>query len=320
MMEQKSVAILLAVYNPPLDWFAELLDSLDAQTYENLHIRIRDDASVSPSPAKLEAVLEEHLLRVPYTLLRNDRNIGSNATFAALVKDATEDLVAFCDQDDIWFPDKIERSVKLLEQSPLNPVLVCSEVSVIDADGHEIAPSISAHRKRHVFLRGPGLAPTLLHRNFALGCTMLLSRERALSYLPFPDGIIHDHYLAYRAACDGAIDYLPEPTMRYRVYGGNQTGVMVGVRTKRDYYETRILVFDRRLAEFSRYADFPELIEARRWGDARRDNFARRKGSFRRLRSLRHVNRATTLFELYALRMPSPLFRLAIRLIQKRIL
>lgn len=319
-MQAKTVAILLAVYNPPFDWFGELLDSLDAQTYENLHIYIRDDASASPAPAALEAFLAEHLLRVPYTLLRNEVNIGSNATFAALVKDATEDLVAFCDQDDIWLPDKIARSVKLLEESPLSPVLVCSEVAVIDADGHEISPLISAHRKRHVFLRGTGLAPTLLHRNFALGCTMLLSRTRALSYLPFPSEIVHDHYLAYRAACDGAIDYLPEPTMRYRVYGGNQTGVMQGVRTKRDYYEKRILVFDRRLAEFSRYADFPELIDARRWGDARRDNFERRKGSFRRLRSLRHVNRATTLFELYALRMPRPLFRFAVRLVQKRLL
>lgn len=319
-MEAKSVAVLLAVYNPPLNWFGDLLDSLDAQTYRNLHVYIRDDASASPSPAELEAFLGKHLLHVPYTFLRNESNLGSNATFSALVKDASEDLVAFCDQDDIWLPDKIARSVKLLEESPLNPVLVCSEVSVINADGKEIAPLISVHRKRHVFMRGTGLAPVLLHRNFALGCTTLLSRERALSYLPFPDGIVHDHYLAYRAACDGAIDYLPEPTMRYRVYGGNQTGVMVGVRTKQDYYERRILVFERRLAEFSKYSDFPELTDARLWGDARRDNFLRRKGSFRRLRSLRRVNPATTLFELYALRLPTPLFRFAIRLIQKRIL
>ena len=319
-MEEKSVAILLAVYNPPLDWFGELLDSLDAQAYPNLHLYVRDDASASPSPDQLEAFLEEHLLNLPYTLSRNAENRGSNATFAALVEDAHEDLVAFCDQDDIWLPDKIERSVRLLETSPLNPVMVCSEVSVIDADGHAVAPLISAHRKRHVFLRGEGLAPTLLHRNFALGCTMLLPRERALSYLPFPDGIVHDHYLAYRSACDGAIDYLPEPTMRYRVYGGNQTGVMVGVRTKQDYFDRRILVFERRLNEFARYADFPELIDARRWADARRDNFARRKGSFRKLRSLRHVNPSTTLFELYALRLPRPLFRFAIRLVQKRIL
>ena len=319
-MEERSVAILLAVYNPPLDWFGELLDSLDAQTYPNLRLYIRDDASSSPAPEQLEAFLEEHLLRLPYQFARNAENLGSNATFAALTEDATEDLVAFCDQDDIWLPDKIERSVRLLEESPLRPVMVCSEVAVIDADGREIAPLISAHRKRHVFLRGEGLAPTLLHRNFALGCTMLLPRERALSYLPFPDGIVHDHYLAYRAACDGAIDYLPEPTMKYRVYGGNQTGVMVGVRTKEDYFRERILVFEDRLDVFSRYADFPELQQAREWAAARRANFKREKGAFRRLRALRHVNPTTTKFELYGLRLPGPLFRLAIRLIQRRVI
>ena len=121
-MEERPVAILLAVYNPPLDWFGELLDSLDAQTYPNLRLYIRDDASSSPAPEQLEAFLEEHLLRLPYQFVRNAENLGSNATFAALTEDATEDLVAFCDQDDIWLPDKIERSVRLLEESPLRPV------------------------------------------------------------------------------------------------------------------------------------------------------------------------------------------------------
>lgn len=314
------VAVLLALYNPPADWLGQLLDSLREQTYRNLKIYIRDDASDRLPPEGLESFVARRLDGIPFRLFRNERNLGSNGTFAALVRDAQEELIAFCDQDDVWLPDKVERSVRLFCQSPLHPVLVCSEASVIDADGRELSPLISRHRKRHVFLRGAGLADKLIYRNFAMGCTMLLRREWALSLLPFPDGIVHDHYIAFRAACDGAIDYLPEPTIRYRVYGGNQTGVMTGIRSKEDYFRRRIAVFGKRIAEFSRYTDLPALKEAREWCDARVANYERKKGAFRRLFALRRVNRSTTWFELLALRFPALLFRIAIRLVQKRVL
>ena len=108
--------------------------------------------------------------------------------------------------------------------------------------------------------------------------------------------------------------------MRYRVYGGNQTGVMTGVRTKRDYLERRIRVFDGRIRALERVADLPALREARRWCDARLANFDREPGSFRALWRLRHVNFVTTLFELLALRFSTPLFRWAIGLIRRGML
>lgn len=319
-MQKKTVAILLAVYRPRQDWLIELLDSLNRQTYPALTLYVRDDASEDGSTEGLGELLRTHITAFPFVLNRNDRNLGSNGTFEALIRDCREDCVAFCDQDDVWLPCRVENSVRLLEESPLRPVLVCSEVSVIDGNGKQIADTMNRHRRRHVFLRGEGLAPELIHRNFAMGCTMLLPRERALSYLPFPQSVVHDHYLAFRAALDGAIDYLPEPQILYRVYGGNQTGVMSGVRTKEDYLQKRILVFADRVACFSAVSDLPELKTAREWADARLSCYRRERGARRRLRKLGKINPTTTLFERYAWIMPGPLFRLAIRLTQKRIL
>jgi len=316
-LNPRTVAILLATYNPPLGWLAELLDSLNQQSYPNLRLYVRDDASSTVTTDELDALLRAHITAFPYVLNRNEVNRGSNETFSALVSDASEHYIAFCDQDDIWLPEKIEHTVRLLEESPLKPVIVCANVSIIDGDGKSIADRIDQHRRRHVFLRGEGLAPALIHRNFALGCTMVAERERIASYQPFPAEIVHDHYLLFRAALDGAIDYLDEPQMRYRVYGGNQTGVMTGVRTKADYYTRRIAVYLRRVARFSEYADLPALDEARAWGAARVANFKREKGGFAALWHMRHVNRVTSLFELFALRMPRPIFSLAIKLIQK---
>ncbi len=314
---KKSLAILLAVYEPREDWLVELLSSLNAQTYPNLRLYVRDDASPTFPPERLQALLEQHITRFPYELRRNGSNAGSNKTFETLVTDCNEHYIAFCDQDDVWLPQKLEKTVDLFEQSDQNPTLVCTNVSVTDGNGKLIAQTMEQHRRRHTFARGKDLASTLIYRNFVMGCTVVMERERALSYLPFPKEAVHDHYLAFRAAADGAIDYLSEPQLRYRVYGGNQTGVMTGVSSKADYKKQRIDVFDSRVACFAQSAALPELELALKWSEARKQNFAREKGGFRALWKLRHVNRVTSLFELFALRFPTPLFRLAIRAIQK---
>ena len=313
-MENKSVAILLAIYNPREDWLIELLDSLNQQTYPSLCLYVRDDASPSYSLDRLRMLLDEHITAFPYRLTQNEKNVGSNETFSELICDAVDEhYIAFCDQDDVWLPNKIENTVRLYEESPLRPTMVCANVSIIDGDGSDVAPTIDSFRRRHVFLRGNGIASELIYRNFAMGCTIVMERERALSYRPFPASIVHDHYLAFRAAADGAIDYLPEAQMRYRVYGGNQTGVMSGVETKADYYEKRILVFEERINAFAKAVSLPELELAARWCEARKRNFKREKGGFRALWKLKHVNKSTSIFELFALRFPRFLFRFVIQ-------
>lgn len=319
-METQSIAILLAVYEPNELWLTQLLDSLDRQTYPHLHLYVRDDASPTYPLQRLEQMLREHVTRFPFTLRQNEGNLGSNGTFARLVEDCKENYIAFCDHDDVWLPEKLEKSLSLLRESPLHPTLVCANVSVVDGEGALIASRIDEHRRRHVFLRGEGIASQLIYRNFVMGCTVVMERERALRYLPFPDEAVHDHYLAFRAACDGAIDYLDEPVMLYRVYGGNQTGVMTGVKTKEDYFCRRIKSFDDRLRCFEAYSDVPEIQKARAWSHARMDNYNRKCGSFGALYRTRAANPVTTWFELIGLRLPPPLFRLAIRLIRKGIL
>lgn len=320
-MQANSLAILLAIYEPREDWLIELLDSLNHQTYSPLKLYVREDCSPTYSFDRLQELLEKYITAFPWELHRNERNQGSNKTFEELVRDCSEEYVAFCDQDDVWLPDKLKNGMELLHNSPLSPTLVCSELRVIDGNGKVISPDMAHHRRRHVFLRGNGLAPTLFTRNFVVGCTVILSRQRVASYLPFPQEAVHDHYIAFRAALDGALDYLPEPQILYRVYGGNQTGVMTGVTTKDDYYRERIQVYSDRVDAFASYApDLPELKKLQVFCTARKQNFNREKGGASALWRLRRCNPTTTLFELVALRLPAPLFRMAVKLIQKRVI
>lgn len=319
-MRDPSVAILLAIYNPNVAWLIELLRSLNEQTYRNLHLYVRDDASTSLSTEKLEELLRKEITAFPYTLFKNEKNLGSNETFARLTADAREeDYLSYCDQDDVWLPRKVENTVRCMQQSPLSPRLVCSNVKVIDGEGRLIAQRIEEHRRRHILLRGKGLFKELIYRNFVIGCTAMIRREDAVRYLPFPSmqEAVHDHYLAFRAACEGAIDVLDEPQMLYRVYGGNQTGVLSGVRTKEDYLTRRIEGFRLRIDCFSRTNTSPALSEADSWCRAREANAHRQKGGFGSLWRLRHLDSKTSLLELFLLRLPAPLFGFAIRQIRK---
>ncbi|MBQ1230131.1 MAG: hypothetical protein IIX80_03750, partial [Clostridia bacterium] len=89
---------------------------------------------------------------------------------------------------------------------------------------------------------------------------------------------------------------------------------------KEDYIRKRIPEFLHRVQAFGRYTDSRALREALLWGEARAANANRQTHGMRRLFFLRRLNRATSYFELIALRLPSPLFRMLLRAIEKGIL
>ena len=84
-MEPKSLAILLAVYEPNEAWLAELLQSLNQQTYPNLRLYVRHDASPTYTAERLRQALEQNVTAFPWVLKENPRNMGSNKTSSALL-------------------------------------------------------------------------------------------------------------------------------------------------------------------------------------------------------------------------------------------
>lgn len=310
------ISILMAVYEPRLDWLKEQLDSLNAQTYPNLRLCVRDDCSPTVSFGEIKALVAQCITAFPYTVERNGENLGSNKTFETLTAEAEGEYFAYCDQDDIWMPEKLTVLQEVLAGNP-KAALVCSDVIPIDGAGNKLGESIRALRPRHVFQSGAGLAPSLLYRNFVIGCTMLIRSDLARRAIPFAESMVHDHYLAFVCALEHEIVSLEQPLICHRIHGGNQTGVLAHIRTKEDYVERHMEPFCRRVEELSARFDLPELTEAAEWAEARRANARRERGAMGRLWALRGLNKSTTCFELFALRFPRPLFRLAVRVIQK---
>lgn len=310
------IAILMAVYEPRMDWLEEQLKSLNEQTYPNLRLYVRDDCSPTVPFEKIRTLVEKCITAFPYSLERNEKNLGSNRAFEGLTEEAEGAYFAYCDQDDVWLSEKLTVLEEKLERT--GALLACSDMYIIDGNGRQRADSIKKVRRHHRFRSGSGLAEGLLITNFVTGCTMLVRSECAKAAIPFCPYMVHDHYIALCCAADGEIATVNKPLIRYRIHGGNQTGLMAGITDKASYGRIRIdfpLEKFRWLREHFPYrkALAGPLEEREYWMEARQRNWTG-KGGRRAVWKYRRFSPNSSLFELGARWLPRPVFRWVIGL------
>jgi glycosyltransferase involved in cell wall biosynthesis len=316
------VIIAMAVYDPNLDWLEAQLRSIAAQTHRDIEVLACDDASPAVPHGTIRGVFVACLPGIPYTLIRNHANLGHARTFELLTEQAGGDYISYCDQDDIWHPRKTAGLLRALRET--GAALAYSDLSVIDAEGNTTAASLRHVRRRLRHRQGEGLAKTLLFRNFTNGTAMMMPAQMAKDALPFVTGMIADHWLTLYASTRGTIAYVPEPLVKYRLHGGNQSAVLAGVTDKRSYLERRILPGVSRFEQFhTRLADVPGLAETVReglvWFRARKDWFEHGKGAGLMWRR-RNLGKQVTAFELLAARLPEACFMALVKMVQRGLL
>lgn len=122
------VNVLISTYNGE-KYIREQIDSILAQSYPDIRIYVRDDGSTDGTIKILWEYSEKGLIR-----LSRGKNAGYGRSFGRLLKAAKEgDYWAFCDQDDIWLPDKVKWAVEWLEKQPADvPALFGSAYELTD--------------------------------------------------------------------------------------------------------------------------------------------------------------------------------------------
>ena len=215
------VAIVLSTYNGAAFLPAQL-ESFPAQDGVPWRLYWRDDGSVDGSAAIMHA-FEQAQDGGAGRCVRVDEagHMGVTASYMALLRAAVADgatVVAFSDQDDVWLPHKLARSLQQLGPNP-EPGLYCSRQLLVDADLREICASALVRVR-------PGLGPALT-QNIATGCTVLMNQAAAalVARSEAPGPTLHDwwSYLVV-AAAGGRIVTDPEPTVLYRQHGHNAVG------------------------------------------------------------------------------------------------
>lgn len=316
------ISILMAVYEPRLDWLREQLESLEGQSYPNLRLYVRDDCSPTVPFEEIEGLVRECIRSFPYEMKRNEKNLGSNGTFEQLTREAEGEYFAYCDQDDVWLPEKLEVLQEELEKS--GALLACSDMFIIDGNGRQVADSIKKVRRHHVFRSGEGLAKDLLIRNFVTGCTMLVRAEAAKGAIPFCPYMVHDHYIALWCGERGAILSVRRPLLRYRLHKSNQTNLLAGVTDKSSYGLIRITGMRKRLAWLEE--NFPcgekldrEIRDALTWAQAREENWHHRGGK-RTVWKYRRYSLIPSVFEVFAAGVPEGVFQMFLRAAKRNLI
>ncbi len=217
----KKVIILLATYNGE-KYLKEQLDSLFNQTHKNIEVYARDDNSKDSTLDILRSY--------PIKVLEKSSNLGARDSFAKLLevalKDSDGEYFMFCDQDDFWKENKIEKTLnKMLELESKNnniPILIHTDLEVVDKDLNTISNSMWEYEqiipKHNSFNR-------LLIQNTITGCTVMINKDLALKSIPVSNkAVMHDWWLGLVASCFGKIGYLNDTTIKYRQHGNNTIG------------------------------------------------------------------------------------------------
>lgn len=320
MLEPK-VTILLATYNPDILWLKELLSSLNRQNYSNVELLACDDCSSTIGINDLKTIIQQHITKFPFKVIRNQTNLGSNKTFERLTLEAEGDYLAYCDQDDIWEENKISGLVEaMLEKKGL---LAYSDMSIIDADGKHVSESITKVRSRFDYFEGLELWRRILIRNFISGCCMIIDAKTAKAAIPFELGMQHDRWLAVCASVNGTIAYVDKPLVRYRQHGENQTGVLKEITDKHSYRELRlrnhVLMLESIRARFSCHQALTEFLdEYIEQVRIRYDYSLGKRGTFLKMLRLTKYNKPTLFFEIIAFKLPESAFKKLIGLIIRK--
>jgi len=180
-------------------------------------------------------------------------------------------MVVLADQDDIWYPQKLNRMEQEFRRSP-EVVAVFSDADLIDEhstpEGARLWDSIEFNRREQgAFGRGKAL-DVLVKHPVVTGATMAFRMDIFPLITPIVHGYVHDHWLSLLLAARGKILAIPEPLMQYRRHAAQQLGpgplnlrarIARSIRVGADSYRNEIRSWDQmRRALDERRKDLPQ--------------------------------------------------------------
>ena len=217
---KKRVCVLLSTYNGE-KYLDEQLDSLIRQENVDIDILVRDDGSTDSTCRILEQWQQKGLLR-----WYSGGNKGFAMSFMDLVHNSDGyDYYAFCDQDDIWLPNKLDVAIGHLAMLQNPNKLYCSNAFYFK--NGENYGLIKKHIPEYNIY-------TCLLKNIAPGCTMVFNSglKRILSS-KMPQSIIaHDFWVYQVAVLFGEVFYDGNSCILYRQHENNQIGAKTGIVEK----------------------------------------------------------------------------------------
>ncbi len=265
------IAILLATYNGE-QFFSEQIESLLSQTFTDFKIYISDDFSTDSTVDLINSYVSKNQGKI--IKISNSKRFGNaRDNFFNLVQKVDADLYLFCDQDDVWLPEKVELLIKQYEKIPEKevPILIHSDLYVVNKDLQVINDSFFNMMQ----LEKESTWRNLIVQNNVTGCTMLINKSLANIYKENVDIInqanilMHDHFFAILASLIGKVYFIDKPLIKYRQHGNNSVGakdtksfLYIISKLKKSKIETNLVTLSQRqVSEIIKLEEIKEKVD-----------------------------------------------------------
>lgn len=220
LTSQKSVAILMGAYNGS-NYLAQQLDSLAAQSHENWRLIVSDDGS---SDETLEIVKQyQAAWGADKVEIRQGPKTGFAQNFLSMACDPAikADYYAFCDQDDVWLPEKLQVAVDYLDavENDEKPRVYCGRTAYVRDN-----LKVYSYSPEFIF---PRTFRNALIQSIAGGNTMVFNQAtktllEKVGPVPTPS---HDWWLYQLVSgAAGSVYYDPRPYILYRQHANSLVG------------------------------------------------------------------------------------------------
>ena len=204
------ISIAMATYNGER-FLEKQLDSILAQTYQDIELIICDDCSADHTYDILTSYAKKDSRIKIYA---NTENLGFKKNFEKAISLCTGEYIALADQDDIWPAKKLETELKRIDDFDL----VCTNASLIDANGTSMQMTMMDILDiDFVPDDQEQLLIHLLEANIAQGATILAKSSFLRTCLPIPEEFeSQDRWFAIQACLHSGLTYISEPLLLYR--------------------------------------------------------------------------------------------------------
>lgn len=223
--DETTISVVMTTFNGER-YVREQLESIYLQTRAPSEVIICDDRSTDATADMVKQFIVERGLS-SWQLFINHKNLGWQRNFFNAMRRATGDIIFLCDQDDIWYSDKIEVMTHVMTQER-GMLCLSGRIMTIDQHGRSTsdpgfpAGGASWRVEKREFSRR-------FNTTVLLGCTLSFRREIAevIARLGV-DYYSHDEQVCRLAALLDGLYILDRPVLKYRIHSSNASGISSG--------------------------------------------------------------------------------------------
>lgn len=224
LAELPPVSIAMATYNGAA-FLREQLESLAKQTILPVELIITDDNSTDDTQTIVEAFASCSPFPVQFT--KNAERLGYRGNFMKAANLCKADYIAFCDQDDVWLPEKLEKCLAAFTTP--NVLLAYHNATIVDVALRPTGQTMSASAAPQAINPQQTIEPW----QFGWGLTIVFHRsllahnklwEKSSDFHKPDEREAHDQWVFFLASNLGSIVYISDPLLLYRQHGKNAYG------------------------------------------------------------------------------------------------